>query len=157
MSRQQYIPIKDLKQHYTIWVEAPSDPAQTVQSAPKSVQIKEILNDKIDKGKQYYRVVWADRPAEEASWVEKERLENSETLLAHYANTKKRKRHSTRQFQTAHAMTHMIADSQTLERQRWIWTISKICLANAYSLYKGDLTKISIFYPTLASIQTNTL
>ena len=75
--------------------------------------IKAILDDKIDKGKQYYRVVWADRPTEEASWVAKEQLENSEALLANYATTKKRKRYSPRQYQTAQAMTHMIAGADT--------------------------------------------
>ena len=113
MSMQQYIPYKDLKRHYTVWVEAPTDLPQETKSQNKVIQIKTIIDAKVEHDKQYYKVVWADRPVEEASWVAADQLENSEELISHFTATKKRKRASTRQYQTAHAMTQMIAGADT--------------------------------------------
>ena len=106
MKVQQYIPYTDLQHYYTVWVETPSETEGAITGKrEREIQIKQIIGQKQEEGKQYYKVRWIDRPEVEASWVPEEQLEQCEDLIAEFHHTNKQKRVRRPHFQTSHAMT----------------------------------------------------
>ena len=106
MKVQQYIPYTDLQHYYTVWVETPSETEGAITGKrEREVQIKQIIGQKQEEGKQYYKVRWIDRPEVEASWVPEEQLEQCEDLIAEFHHTNKQKRVRRPHFQTSHALT----------------------------------------------------